>query len=388
MPTAALHHLVLSLGTANGVDLVSFHANNTSSVDGECIHKKDSSHLLLCKACSPEHDYDFHFNVTGGYIEQLTDDHSTDVLSYGECRLSCQPNASFHSQQVSRNWLNDNFLVLDLRWFVGAATALLFFCLLTMGHKHWKHRRLTQEKPVKDSAEQKAIRIFMDGAFDMMHYGHMNAFRLGRSLGTHLIVGVNSDDSITECKGGTPLMNDEERLTMVKGCKFVDEVLPECPYIMNQEYLDFVIRKYKIDFVVHGDDPCIVDGKDVYATAKEDGKFRTIPRTHGVSTTEVIGRMLLLNEERNGEPKLPIGRLPKFLTTSRMIHEFSSAAMSPTKDMRVIYMDGAWDMFHCGHVAALEAAKQVSNMAFSEATYSLMLNSDLNISILNRKVTT
>ena len=58
-----------------------------------------------------------------------------------------------------------------------------------------------------------------------MHYGHMNAFRLGRSLGTHLVVGVNSDESITACKG-KPLVNDDERLTMVRGCKFVDEVVP------------------------------------------------------------------------------------------------------------------------------------------------------------------
>ena len=43
----------------------------------------------------------------------------------------------------------------------------------------------------------KEVRIFMYGAFDMMHYGHMNAFRLGKSLGTHLIVGVKSDESIT-----------------------------------------------------------------------------------------------------------------------------------------------------------------------------------------------
>ena len=70
--------------------------------------------------------------------------------------------------------------------------------------------------------EGEEVRIFMDGAFDMMHYGHMNAFRLARSLGTHLIVGVNSDASIKECKGA-PLMNDDERLTMVKGCKFVGE---------------------------------------------------------------------------------------------------------------------------------------------------------------------
>ena len=51
-----------------------------------------------------------------------------------------------------------------------------------------------------------------------------------------------------------------------------------------------------------------------------------------------------------------------------MIHNFSSPAKSPTKDMRVIYMDGAWDMFHRGHVAVLEAAKEVSNTTCSENT--------------------
>ena len=96
----------------------------------------------------------------------------------------------------------------------------------------------------------KEIRIFMDGAFDLMHYGHMNAFRLGRSLGTHLVVGINSDESIIECKG-PPLMKDQERLTMVESCKFVDQVVPGCPYIMNKEYIDYVIDKYKIDYVIH-----------------------------------------------------------------------------------------------------------------------------------------
>ena len=47
--------------------------------------------------------------------------------------------------------------------------------------------------------------------------------RLGRALGTKLIVGVNSDETITQCKGA-PVMNDEERLACVRGCKFVDEV--------------------------------------------------------------------------------------------------------------------------------------------------------------------
>lgn len=52
------------------------------------------------------------------------------------------------------------------------------------------------------------IRIWMDGAFDMMHYGHMNAFRQARSLGTYLVVGVNDDESITACKGAPPVLNN------------------------------------------------------------------------------------------------------------------------------------------------------------------------------------
>ena len=71
----------------------------------------------------------------------------------------------------------------------------------------------------------------MDGAFDMIHYGHMNTFQLARSLGTYLIVGMNSDESIIQSKG-LLLMDDQERLTMVQGCKFVDEIVPGCPYII------------------------------------------------------------------------------------------------------------------------------------------------------------
>ena len=222
----------------------------------------------------------------------------------------------------------------------------------------------------------------MDGAFDMMHYGHMNAFRLARSLGAYLIVGVNSDESITQCKG-PPLMNDDERMTMVKGCKFVDEVIPNCPYIMNEEYLNYILEEYNVDYVIHGDDPCIVDGKDVYETAKRAGKFKSIPRTEGVSTTDIVGRMLLMNKDHhcsNGsgtgtgsgidisnteESQNGIGmnqllcQQSNFLTTSRLLRLFCSGMKAPSEGMKIIYIDGDFDMFHPGHVTLLEAAKKV-----------------------------
>ena len=55
-----------------------------------------------------------------------------------------------------------------------------------------------------------------------------------------------------------------------------------------------------------------------------------------------------------------------FLTTSRMLRLFSAGMKSPKKGERVIYIDGAWDMFHCGHVAFLEEAKKVSLSGFSD----------------------
>ena len=50
---------------------------------------------------------------------------------------------------------------------------------------------------------------------------------------------------------------------MVLGCKWVDEVVRDVPYVMNDEYLRHIIDKYQLDYIVHGDDPCIVDGKVV-----------------------------------------------------------------------------------------------------------------------------
>lgn len=219
----------------------------------------------------------------------------------------------------------------------------------------------------RQAESPREVRIWMDGAFDMMHYGHANAFRKGRSLGTHLIVGVNDDASITACKG-PPLMNDEERLAMVQACKWVDEVVPNVPYIMSEEYLRWAIHEYRIDYVVHGDDPCIVDGRDVYESARALGKYRTIPRTEGVSTTEIVGRMLALSTEHCRSPDqsspdrdspvavVAFTRESKFLTTTSTYRIFSQGCAAPPAGARVVYVDGCWDVFHSGHADFLHEA--------------------------------
>jgi cytidyltransferase-like protein len=139
---------------------------------------------------------------------------------------------------------------------------------------------------------RRPIRVYMDGCFDMMHYGHANALRQAKALGDVLVVGLIPDAEILRCKG-PPVLNERERLELVGAVKWVDEVLTGVPYDLSPQFVDRLFRKHRIDYVIHGDDPCLLpDGTDAYAYAKKLGRFRVIKRTEGVSTTDIVGRML------------------------------------------------------------------------------------------------
>eukprot|EP00168_Porphyra_purpurea_P016203 TRINITY_DN5185_c0_g1_i2.p1 TRINITY_DN5185_c0_g1~~TRINITY_DN5185_c0_g1_i2.p1 ORF type:complete len:550 (-),score=201.79 TRINITY_DN5185_c0_g1_i2:830-2413(-) len=175
-----------------------------------------------------------------------------------------------------------------------------------------------QAKEEAARAPRKPVRVYMDGCFDMMHFGHANALRQAKALGDVLVVGINPTVEIMAHKG-PPVMTDHERLMAVESVKWVDEVLVDVPYEVTPEFLDKLITEHQIDFIVHGDDPCIgKDGQDVYAAVKAQGRFRTVKRTEGVSSTDIVGRMLLCTRDHHldasGDPMSP--PLPSHSVTS------------------------------------------------------------------------
>jgi ethanolamine-phosphate cytidylyltransferase len=94
----------------------------------------------------------------------------------------------------------------------------------------------------------------------MVYFGHANACRQAKALGDYLIVGVHSDEEIIEHKG-PPVFNEQERYKMVRGIKWIDEVVENAPYVTELETLD----KYNCDFCFHGDDITLTDdGTDTY----------------------------------------------------------------------------------------------------------------------------
>lgn len=134
------------------------------------------------------------------------------------------------------------------------------------------------------------IRIYCDGVFDLFHYGHSNVFKQIKEQfpNSHLVVGVTGDDSTLKFKGPT-ILNAEERYASVRHCRYVDEIIEDAPWIITEPFL----KENKIDFVAHDDMPYgFGDIKDIYQPIKNKGKFIPTNRTEGISTTELITRII------------------------------------------------------------------------------------------------
>eukprot|EP00656_Telonema_subtile_P040548 TRINITY_DN45627_c0_g2_i1.p1 TRINITY_DN45627_c0_g2~~TRINITY_DN45627_c0_g2_i1.p1 ORF type:complete len:349 (-),score=94.41 TRINITY_DN45627_c0_g2_i1:242-1288(-) len=205
----------------------------------------------------------------------------------------------------------------------------------------------------------------------MMHSGHFNALRQARKLGDVLVAGVHSDDEITRAKG-MPVLNNEERLALVNACKWVDEVAFGTPYNPTVDLLD----ELNCDFVAHGDDI-----GPTYKEVQEAGRLQVIKRTEGVSTTDIVGRLLLMTKDHHAEKeqKSPNGqrafhRCPSvdviqdagqkpFMPTTMRISQFANNK-SPKEGDTVVYIDGAFDLYHPGHVKLLEAAKAMGDFLY------------------------
>jgi choline-phosphate cytidylyltransferase len=106
----------------------------------------------------------------------------------------------------------------------------------------------------------------------------------------YLIVGVTGDEETHQRKGLT-VLSGTERAETLRHCKWVDEVIPDCPWIVTPEFL----AEHQIDYVAHDDLPYqAAEGDDIYAGIKEQGKFLVTQRTEGVSTTGIITKYVFV----------------------------------------------------------------------------------------------
>tara|TARA_R110000765_G_C18536910_1_gene560377 strand:+ start:64 stop:456 length:393 start_codon:yes stop_codon:yes gene_type:complete len=120
---------------------------------------------------------------------------------------------------------------------------------------------------------------------DIFHVGHLNLIKRAKTFGDYLIVGVHSDKDISKYKR-KPIISEQDRYEIIRSCKYVDDVIEAAPLMMTEKF----IKYYNIDLVVRGDDVTEEHLRQQAYPIKAN-IIRYVPRTKGISTTEIMRRI-------------------------------------------------------------------------------------------------
>jgi glycerol-3-phosphate cytidylyltransferase len=146
---------------------------------------------------------------------------------------------------------------------------------------------LKQQTNQTQEARLAEIVVYVAGVFDLFHRGHVELFRKAKALGDRLVVAVNSDE-LTASYKRRPVFSQNDRLEIVRSCKFVDEA-----FLIFDFDNTLPILKVGATKIVHGDD---WTGESYLHqlrlkpefVAKNQIEMVYVPYWSGVSTSEAI----------------------------------------------------------------------------------------------------
>ena len=139
----------------------------------------------------------------------------------------------------------------------------------------------------EENKKQKKYHVgYIAGVFDLFHMGHLNLLKRAKEQCEYLIVGVVSDRGVREVKKTEPFIPFEERIEIVRACRYVDEAV-EVPFVdasTSEAY-----RRYHFDVQFSGSD-YINDGNRLAEKEfleKNGSTMVFFPYTEGTSSTKI-----------------------------------------------------------------------------------------------------
>lgn len=146
----------------------------------------------------------------------------------------------------------------------------------------------------------KEIIVYTAGTWDLFHIGHLNLLKRSKELGTKLIVGVSADELVEAYKKSKPIIPYEDRVEILKSCRFVDEV------VKQEKLLDIKQMEHlQIDILTIGNDweKKYLEGLE---WAKNHPKIKLVyfPYTSKISSTALKHKLIAFT--KSGREEMPL----------------------------------------------------------------------------------
>ncbi len=129
--------------------------------------------------------------------------------------------------------------------------------------------------------------VFTNGCFDIVHLGHVDYLEKARALGDKLVLGLNTDASVSRLKGPLrPVVNEGARARLMAALSFVDTVI-----LFDEPTPLQLIEAVGPDILVKGDDYSVENIVGADFVIANGGEVKTIPLVKGYSTSSLIEKI-------------------------------------------------------------------------------------------------
>ena len=129
--------------------------------------------------------------------------------------------------------------------------------------------------------------VFTNGCFDLLHLGHVDYLEKAKALGGKLVVGLNTDDSVSRFKGpNRPIQDQASRARVLASLQFVDMVV-----LFNEDTPLDLISALIPDVLVKGSDYLAENIVGAEVVKRNGGEVKTIDFVSGYSTSRLIDKI-------------------------------------------------------------------------------------------------
>ena len=131
--------------------------------------------------------------------------------------------------------------------------------------------------------------VFTNGCFDIIHQGHIDYLAKASDLGTKLIIGVNTDRSVSAIKGKhRPIQDEYSRMMILAAMQFVDAVI-----LFDQDTPIELISTVIPNVLVKGSDYKAENIVGYHVVTKNGGKVETLDFLEGFSTSAIEQKIIV-----------------------------------------------------------------------------------------------